>query len=72
MSSWQYFEFYGSAQRAKQNYFVSFQIVEEVPRLVCGSCENFRRFPKVNKRKGIQNGSTNFEFKYFKTLQTSK
>ena len=31
---------------AKQNYFVSFQIVEEVPRFIYGSCENLRKNPK--------------------------
>ena len=49
-----------------------FQIVEEVPRLIYGSCENLRKIPKVYKRKGIQNCSPNFEFKYFQTQQTPK
>ena len=32
--------------KGKTNYFVSFQIVEEVPRLIYGSCENLRKIPK--------------------------
>ena len=51
---------------------MSVQIVEEVPRLNYGSCENLRKFQKVYKRKGIQNCSHNFEFKYFPNYANSK
>ena len=59
-------------KRGKQNYLVSFQIVEEVPRLIYGSCENLRKFQKSIKEKAFKIAHPILNSKIFKTLQTPK
>ena len=59
-------------KREKQNYFVSFQIVEEVPRLIYGSCEKLRNFQKAIKEKAFKIAHTILNLIILQTLQTPK
>ena len=59
-------------KRAKQNYLVSFQIVEEVPRLIYGSCENLRKFQKSIKEKAFKIAHPILNSNISKTLKTPK